>query len=69
MATADANEIRDYSEARGREVTWEEKARLLDIEDAAYRGSNASVRFGAILVGEVSRNADPPSAKKLLDSP
>ena len=57
MATEDAK-IRYYSATRGREVTWEEMARLLDLRDAAYRGSNAWVLLGGIEIGEVLRIAD-----------
>ncbi len=74
MATEDAgatrpNEIRYYSETRGREVAWEEMARLLNLRDAAYRGSNAWVFLGTIGIGEVIRVADYISAKFLLESP
>ena len=74
MATEDAgatrpNEIRYYSATRGRELTWVEMARLLDLRDAAYRGSNAWVLLGTIEIGEVIRIADFLSAKKLFDSP
>ena len=68
MATEDAK-IRYYSATRGREVTWEEMARLLDLRDAAYRGSNAWVFLGRIEIGEVIRIADFISAKFLLESP
>ena len=58
MATEDANEIRYYSETRGRELTWEEMSRLLDLRDAAFRGSNAWVLLGTIAIAEVIRIAD-----------
>ena len=58
MATDAANEVRFFSATRGREVTWEEMARLLDLRDAAYRGSNAWVILGTIEIGEVLRVAD-----------
>ena len=57
MATEDATP-RYYSATRGREVTWEEMARLLDLRDAAYRGSSAWVLLGSIEIGEVLRVAD-----------
>ena len=57
MATEDAK-IRYYSAARGRDVMWEEMARLLDLPDAAYRGSNAWVLLGGIEIGEVLRIAN-----------
>ena len=50
-------------------MTWEEMARLLDLRDAAYRGSNAWVFLGRIQIGEVLRIADFVSAKLLLESP
>ena len=68
MATEDANP-RYYSATRGRELTWEEMVRLLDLRDAAYRGSNAWVPLGTIEIGEVIRIADWLSSKKLFDSP
>ena len=63
MATEDAgaarpNEIRYCSATRGREVTWEEMARLLDLRDAAYRASNAWVLLGTLEIGEVLRIVD-----------
>ena len=58
------NEIRYHSATRGREVTWEEMARLLDLRDAAYRGPNAWVLLGTIEIAEVVRIAD-----FLLESP
>ena len=68
MATEDAgatrpNEIRYYSATRCRELTWVEMARLLDLRDAAYRGSNAWVLLGTIGIGEVIRIADFLSTK------
>ena len=67
MATEDAagpHVIRYYSATRGREVTWEEMARLLDLRTAAYRGPNAWVLLGTIEIAEVVRIAD-----FLLESP
>ena len=58
MATDAANEIRFFSATRGREVTWEEMARLLNLRDAAYRGSNAWALLGTIAIGEVIQIAD-----------
>ena len=57
MATEDL-QIPYYSPTRGREVAFEEMARLLDLRDAAYRGSNAGVLLGTTEVGEVLRIAD-----------
>ena len=57
MATEDATP-RYYSATRGREVTWKEMSQLLDLRDAAYRGSNAWVFLGGIEIGEVIRIAD-----------
>ena len=68
MATEDATP-RYYSATRGREVTWEEMTRLLDLRAAAYRGPNAWVFLGRIEIGEVIRIADFISAELLLESP